>query len=329
MNSLLRITLATILALSLSVFIGCSSDDDDPPTSPPEETLFELTAQNGDDYLTAGTKNITGDALWADMQGAADEDLFMIDFRSADHYANLGHIEGSINWTIGNLPDNIAEITSGAKVICICYTGQTASHAAAYLNMMGVNAYNLKWGMCGWTSDVAVNLGKWTFEPTGHETETDAHALATEYEFPTLSGTDVANATHDHCNTFFDGGLHYITATNLYANLNDGDTSNDPFLLNYWSETDYNAGHIPGSYQFNPTELGPEEMLKYVPTDKQVVVWCYTGQTSAQVSTYLNMLGYDAYSLKFGMNAIDPSLCGTKVYHEPTTDYPVVTGTAD
>ncbi len=330
MNSLLRITLATILALSMSVFIGCSDDDDDNPAGPAAQTFFEQVAQNGDDYFTAGTKNITGEALFAEINAAMDDELFMIDFRSATHYAELGHIEGAVNWTYAELPNNLGQIPADAKVICICYSGQTASHTTAYLQMMGYNAWNLKWGMCGWTSDTDVNLGKWAnLAPTGHTTETTSNGLTTEYDFPTMDGTDVLNGTNDGCVAFFNDGLNYINANDLYANLNDGDTTNDPFLLNYWNQTSYDGGHIPGSFRFEPGELGPDELLKYVPTDKQVVVWCYTGQTSAQLSTYLNMLGYDAYSLLYGMNSIDPSLCGTKVYHAPTTDYPVVTGTAD
>jgi hypothetical protein len=32
-------------------------------------------------------------------------------------------------------------------------------------------------------------------------------------------------------------------------------------------------------------------------------VYCFTGQHSANVVAYLKMLGYDAYSVKFGSNA--------------------------
>ena len=34
------------------------------------------------------------------------------------------------------------------------------------------------------------------------------------------------------------------------------------------------------------------------------MTYCYTGQTSAVVTAYLRVLGYDAYSLTFGMNGI-------------------------
>ncbi|MBU1937124.1 rhodanese-like domain-containing protein [bacterium] len=327
MKSLFRLTTLTILVLSLTFFIGCSSDDDDNPVTPPAN-IFSDVAQIGDDYLTSGTKNITADALWTDLQG--DVNLFIIDLRSSTDFENAGHCSTAVNWSIANLPDNVDQIPSGAKVVCVCYTGQTASFATCYLNMMGINAYNLKWGMCGWTSDTDVNLNKWgEVVPGGQATETDAHTATTEYDLPTIEGTNAEDEVQNRCNTFFDAGLKYIAAADLYANLNDGDDTNDPFIINYaWPQASYDAGHIPGSILFGGGTLGPDEDLNYLPTDKEIVVWCYTGQTSAQVCTYLNMLGYDAYSLKFGMNAIDPSLCGTTVYSPPSTPYPVVTGPA-
>jgi hypothetical protein len=43
---------------------------------------------------------------------------------------------------------------------------------------------------------------------------------------------------------------------------------------------------------------------------------------------YLNMLGYNAYSLLFGTNGLcysNTGICTTQ-YHAASTDYPVVTG---
>jgi rhodanese-related sulfurtransferase len=44
--------------------------------------------------------------------------------------------------------------------------------------------------------------------------------------------------------------------------------------------------------------------LTTLPTDKTIVVYCYTGQTSAYVTSYLKTLGYDAKSLVFGANSM-------------------------
>lgn len=323
-----RLILPFIIASSISVFMGCSEDDDN-PTGPDGPSLQEQMAEVGDAYLTGGAKLITADALYADITGGAN--LFMIDLRSSTDYATAGHIANAVNWTVASLADNLSQIPSGAKVITICYSGQNSGWACSFLRMKGYDAFSLKFGMCGWTSDPAVNLNKWTnVVPNGGTLETTNHPLTVEYDFPTFDcgASTVESGITEECNQLFDAGLKYISANDVYANVNDGNAANDPFLLCYWTEAPYNLGHIPGSYRFEPGSLGYEENLKYLPTDKQIVVYCYTGQTSAQVCTYLNMLGYNAYSMQFGMNAVTDraDILGTSVYVVPATDYPVVIG---
>ena len=103
------------------------------------------------------------------------------------------------------------------------------------------------------------------------------------------------------------------------------------FIINYFSADDYHGlgaapGHLDGAIQFTPgASLGMDEMLEYVPTDKPVIVYCWTGQTSSQMTAYLNMLGYEAYSLKFGSNNMwYDELTGHK-WVDPEADYPLVT----
>lgn len=110
---------------------------------------------------------------------------------------------------------------------------------------------------------------------------------------------DIAGAA----NTYFGAGTKNIKVTDLYDNLNDGDTSNDPFLLDLRSAEDYALGHIPGAVNIGAKVLFTAENLAKLPADKQIVAVCYTGQTSSQVVSVLNMLGYNATNLKFGMPA--------------------------
>ena len=44
--------------------------------------------------------------------------------------------------------------------------------------------------------------------------------------------------------------------------------------------------------------------LTTLPTDKSIAVYCYTGQTSAFLTAYLRLLGYDAKSVLYGTNAM-------------------------
>ena len=110
--------------------------------------------------------------------------------------------------------------------------------------------------------------------------------------------------------SYFSGGPKFIKAEDLYANLNDGDPENDPFIISVRSAEDYAKGHIPGAVNFSAKEMFSVDNLKKIPPDKQVVVVCYTGQTASHVTAALNMLGYDAYTLLFGMSSwtTDPNV---------------------
>lgn len=67
-----------------------------------------------------------------------------------------------------------------------------------------------------------------------------------------------------------------------------------------------------------PFGKGMQEYFSEIPTDKPVVVYCYSGQTSSQTMAILRLLGYEAYSLSGGMGKE-----GGAVWLE--AGYPVVT----
>ena len=77
----------------------------------------------------------------------------------------------------------------------------------------------------------------------------------------------------------------------LYANLNDGDDTNDPYLIDVRAPEDFANGHIKGANNVDVKALFTAAELAKFPTDGQIVVNCYSGQTSAQVVAALRMLG--------------------------------------
>ncbi len=92
-----------------------------------------------------------------------------------------------------------------------------------------------------------------------------------------------------------------ITADQLYTLLNDGDASNDPFIVSVRSPEHYALGHIPGAINIPYKNIAKPENLAKLPKDKQIVVYCYTGHTGQIATTVLNLLGYNAINLKFGI----------------------------
>jgi rhodanese-related sulfurtransferase len=92
-----------------------------------------------------------------------------------------------------------------------------------------------------------------------------------------------------------------ISADALWENLSDGDPDNDPFILSVRKPEHYELGHIPGAINIGWKNVAEPENLAKLPTDQQIVVYCYTGHTGQIATTVLNLLGYNAVNLKFGM----------------------------
>jgi len=92
-----------------------------------------------------------------------------------------------------------------------------------------------------------------------------------------------------------------ISADALWENINDGDESNDPVIVSVRSAESYALGHVPGAINIPWKAIAEPENLAKLPTDQPIVVYCYTGHTGQIATTALNLLGYDATNLKFGM----------------------------
>ncbi|MFO7742052.1 MAG: rhodanese-like domain-containing protein, partial [Anaerolineae bacterium] len=92
-----------------------------------------------------------------------------------------------------------------------------------------------------------------------------------------------------------------LSAEALYENLTDGDETNDPFIVSVRAREHYELGHVPGAYNIPWRKIASDANLAYLPTDREIVVYCYTGHTGQVATTILNVLGYDVTNLKFGM----------------------------
>ena len=98
---------------------------------------------------------------------------------------------------------------------------------------------------------------------------------------------------------YFSGGTKNMKAADLYANLNDGDKTNDPFMVDIRAAADYANGHIPGTVNIAGKDLFTADNLAKLPKDKPIVLNCYSGQTASQITAALRMMGYDAYNLLY------------------------------
>lgn len=90
----------------------------------------------------------------------------------------------------------------------------------------------------------------------------------------------------------------------------------------------YDQGHLPGAIFMSVMEVAKPENLAKLPRDKDIIVYCDTGQQQNKVAALLRLLGYNAYTMKWGYMAwkVAPPTAATldEVGQSITKNYPVV-----
>lgn len=284
---------------------SCKKDDDDPePTVNESEVLatFLESAESpyGKDYVNTDMSSIVPAAEV--YQLTLTGQVYIIDIRAAADYA-AGHIEGAVNVPIGQVLTHIKTIdhASFEKVVVVCYGAQSSGFAVTLLRLMGYkNVWSMAYGMATWN---AAFSGPWNNAMSNayqSQFTSDVSPKPEKGGMPVLNtgkttGLEILEA---RVNAVLAEGFTPcgITAQTVFENLSNY------YVVNYWPEAQYlDPGHIPGAVQYTPKQsikLGTD--LKTLPTDKPVVLYCYTGQGSSFLGAYLRVLGYDARSLMFG-----------------------------
>jgi rhodanese-related sulfurtransferase len=234
-------------------------------------------------------------------------------------------------------PENLAKLPKDKKIVAYCYTGHTGSQATAILNLLGYDATNLKFGMTAWTKNTDVASGRYdeAKDCMDYAFETTANSPTQTYSLPTIDNT-TSNVESEiliaAANAYVTSSPQWnISAKDLFMLINDDDEDNDPLIVSVRSAADYAKGHVPGAINIPLAELTKPENLAKLPTDRKIVVYCYTGMTGSQATAILNLLGYDASNLKFGMTSWTKNTdvaSGRYDEAKDCMDYAFVTGTS-
>jgi rhodanese-related sulfurtransferase len=236
---------------------------------------------------------------------------YIVSLRSAEDYAK-GHIPGAVNMQFSEL----STLPEDEEILVYCYTGQSSSFAAAVLGVLGYDVQNLLHGMSSWSDDPEVYVSR--FDPASsqgsYKVETTPNTPGS-YDYPDLDNTTSNNADDIIAAAGATVSPKYITAADLHMKIAEGD---DMTIVSIRSADDYAAGHVPGAINISLGSLA--DNLDAIDPDETVYVYCYTGQSAAQAVALLQMLGYDAYSLKFGMCgwSSDPAVNAGKCFDSST-----------
>lgn len=103
-----------------------------------------------------------------------------------------------------------------------------------------------------------------------------------------------------------------ISADEVMAMINEGRT--DFLVVDVRpNPIEYNQGHIPGAIQIPVESILKPENLRILPKHKMLILVGVTGQTQNLPIIALRALGYDAYTMKFGMSSWIEEYYGGKI----------------
>ena len=291
---------------------SCDRGDDINPENPILQPAFDVMT----DYMLKNNLDLNNILSGPDGQvkfvtGApalADLDAFLnkysiLDIRNLEAF-NTSHIQGAKNVAFADI---LTEADAASKqILVVCYTGQTACYATSLLRLSGhSNAQALKWGMSGWNTETA---NSW-YNNTGDEANGHGNWAANNapanmtFDDPSFDiySTDGADILRQRVEAVIAAGFKTAKGTDV---LNSPENY---FINNYFGDTDYgNFGHVKDAYRIKEELLLEGNGYKGLDSDQnaKVITYCYTGQTSAVTTAWLQVLGYDAYSMTFGMNGV-------------------------
>jgi len=260
----------------------------------PELTDYSLEARL-DVALNGGSNFIR----YSDMVAEGLENYFIINYFTEDQYLGVdgsgspGHIDGAYQFTpkasLGY--DEMLEYlpTDGTQIVVYCWTGQHGSQVAAYLNMLGYDAYDM----------LAGSNNLWYDQLTGHKWVDHTN------EFPlVVEDGALFEGLATEAAAYINGTAPGVVGADVVAADLDAYT-----ILDMRSTTAYNEGHIPGAIDASNATI--VEMAATYYEGKPFLAACYTGHGAGHTVFALQMLGYEAKSLKWGMAGWHIDLMGS------------------
>ncbi len=317
-----------LFVLPSFIFTGCKKDAEE--ANKYEILVDHLKAQSLDLPVMHAAVNTQGWAVSATALNSSLADYYIIDIRPAADF-NAGRIAGAVNSTMANVLEEAKKAPSGKKILLVCASGQTAAFALAACRLSGFpNTFFLKWGMSAWNSSKDVwtpKIGNIAIEPSQNvnwQTYSESSFVANSDfgKIPMVKSNsdDGAEILKERVTAVLAEGAKFVQPAEVLAN------PANYFINNYWTVANVTGngnGHFKGAHRINPLTLTANE-VKFLNPDQKIVNYCWTGQTSAAVTFYLRVLGFDAYGIQWGSNALVNSQLTSNKWPEGQQNLPMV-----
>lgn len=341
-KNLFGLFLIILISSMMILNVGCKKDEGNPVDPTPtinEADVLLKHFEETNDYVHTISGFVVSAADVRTLQLSNPSKQLLIDLRAASDFT-AGRIAGAVNVPLANLYDYMKNVNPANydRIVLICYSGQTSAYATSLVRAMGgfgAKVVSLKFGMSSWDSVFAQNywLAKRSNVRASQFVKTPSPAKPPKGELPKLNTgkTTAPEILEARIKKLLADGysIATISEATVYSGLSNY------FIVNYWTEALYlNPGHIDGAILYDNTKAPFKRAndLLTLPTNKPIVLYCFTGQTSSYIGAYLRLLGYDVRSLTYGANSmiydvmVAQNVPNTFIPSAEIKRYPYVTG---
>lgn len=336
MKSIGRQTGNRWLAFAISIIIaaaavGCSKNEQAARQEP--AGAFETMRAHIDAWLSTAANDsllISSAALkngivddW-DNQGGRYR---IVSARKPADYEEAGHIPHSINidWRKLTSDETLARLDPGKKLIIYCYYGNASMISCTILNLLGYDCTSLDFGMMDWNLYALV---KDPWDGTGdYAVETTDRRVTETYAAPVVTSeeADAAALIKQAAGSYLGGnGSPIIAAADVKA-IVDGweETGVEYQIVDVRPAGEYGGGHVPYAFNIPLAEIVRPASLAKLDPARTVIVCSENGQTGQMAATALNLLGYRAVNMLFGMMDWNAAHVDSAHLWDGAADYPI------
>jgi rhodanese-related sulfurtransferase len=316
LNRYLSLILMTMLAICLLSGCGRNSDKGAEHDSAEESAILLAYLEENGNLINSDLLPSLIDAELV-YENLDNPFYLIIDLRTEQAYQE-GHIKNAVHVRPQQILDyfeNHIDPNSFQAIILYCNAAFQSAHVNTVLALLGYdNVFTLRYGLSSWDQGIAEKF--WLGARSNHLEGRLDQSVSTKLapgRLPSLATGETEPYRILRARAQEVLGLE--PADFLWSLDTLEENREDVYLVSYWPVSRFEKGHLPGSVQYTPKQsLHSSTGLHTLPADKPVVIYCYT-HTSAFVTTFLRLLGYDAYNMPYGANAF--------IHHEiATTEIP-------
>lgn len=290
---------------------GCAHRAHHPETETETRILLDFFESQRDYLHDGGSFIITAQDLRMNLLTRPDSQ-YLIDIRPPEDFAK-GHIKGAVRVPFGDVYNHVQSLDATAfeNIVLINCDGQATAYLTSLLRAAGYpGTVSLKWGMSAWSHVFAKDA--WLRQLGSTRTQEFVHTASPPKNEPgplprlNTGTTDPEAILQARLQRLFAEGFApvWVDHASVFHGLYENGSY---YVINYWAPELYlQQGHIPGAVNYPPASqpFRSGNDLSTLSTTVPNVLYCFTGQTSAYISGYLRLLGYDSRSLMFGANTM-------------------------